>query len=113
MNRMRAGNPATSPLQPFNASTLQRLISFVVQKLFFAKIAFSGFLLGNHQNLGFAATSNPSHYSAKIPGCAKSKGKRKKEKGPETICANERQSHWRKLAKFASRIRVHLRLSVV
>jgi hypothetical protein len=33
-----------------------------------AKIAFSGFLLGNHEKIAFATTSNSSLFSAKMPG---------------------------------------------
>ena len=38
------------------------------KKLFFTKVGFSRFLLGNRENLAFATTSNSLHFSAKMPG---------------------------------------------
>ena len=38
-----------------------------VKKLFFAKVAFSGFLLGNREKIAVVANANFSLFSAKIP----------------------------------------------
>jgi len=40
-----------------------------LQKLFFAKVAFSRFLLGNRQKIAVVANANNLSFPAKMPGC--------------------------------------------
>jgi len=43
-------------------------VSFAIQNLFFDKVAFSGFLLGNHEKIAVVANDDFSLWPAKMPG---------------------------------------------
>jgi hypothetical protein len=85
------GNSPSPPVLRSGTAEGRKATARQVIKNIFVKVEVSAFSLGFQQNLAVVANAGFSLRGGRMAGCAKSKGKRKEEKVPQSNCANERR----------------------